>query len=297
MANLPNPSSFAEAQEPKTAFVFAGGGSFGAVQVGMLRALVAHGLKTDMVVGSSVGAMNGAYFAGMPTAEGVRRLEAIWRGLRRRDIFPITPRALLGLIRQRDFLLGSHGLYRLVHTHLPFRNLEEAPIPLHIVATDLLSGQPVVLSQGDAATAIVASTAIPAAFAPVKFGKLYLADGAITSCTPVKVAVMQGATRLIVLPAGYACAREMPPQGAIANALHALTLLIARQVKAELESLDETIDYHVAPPLCPMAGSAYDFSHTEELIERAAERTEDWLAEGGLGRREIPHEMNAHKHH
>ena len=277
--------------------MFAGGGSFGAVQVGMLRSLVAHGVKADMVVGSSVGAMNGAYFAGMPTVDGVRRLEAIWRGLRRRDIFPITPRALLGLIRQRDFLLGSQGLYRLVHTHLPFRSLEEARIPLHIVATDLLSGQPVVLSKGDAATAIVASTAIPAAFAPVKFGNLYLADGAITSCTPVNVAVMQGATRLIVLPAGYACAREMPPQGAIANALHALTLLISRQVKSELESLEETIDFHVAPPLCPLAGSPYDFSQTEELIERAAERTEAWLAGGGLQRREIPHEMNAHKHH
>lgn len=282
MADASHPSPSAEAGKPKTALVFAGGGSFGAVQVGMLRALVAHGLKADMVVGSSVGAMNGAYFAG---------------GLRRRDVFPVTARALLGLIRQRDFLLGSHGLFRLVHTHLPFRNLEEARIPLHVVATDLLSGQPVVLSRGDAATAIVASTAIPAAFAPVKSGNLYLADGAITSCTPVKIAVMTGATRLIVLPAGYACARAMPPQGAIANALHALTLLISRQVKAELESLDQTIDFHVAPPLCPLTGSPYDFSRTDELIERGAKRTEEWLAEGGLERRKIPHEMNAHKHH
>lgn len=297
MADASHPSPSAEAGKPKTALVFAGGGSFGAVQVGMLRALVAHGLKADMVVGSSVGAMNGAYFAGMPSEGGVRRLEAIWRGLRRRDVFPVTARALLGLIRQRDFLLGSHGLFRLVHTHLPFRNLEEARIPLHVVATDLLAGQPVVLSRGDAATAIVASTAIPAAFAPVKSGNLYLADGAITSCTPVKIAVMTGATRLIVLPAGYACARAMPPQGAIANALHALTLLISRQVKAELESLDQTIDFHVAPPLCPLTGSPYDFSRTDELIERGAKRTEEWLAEGGLERREIPHEMNAHKHH
>jgi NTE family protein len=102
--------------------------------------------------------------------------------------------------------------------------------------------------------------------------------------------------RLIVLPAGYACAREMPPQGPIANALHALTLLISRQVRSELESLDEAIDFHVAPPLCPLFGLPYDFSHTKELIERATKRTEQWLAEGGLERREIPHEMNAHKH-
>jgi NTE family protein len=170
--------------------------------------------------------------------------------------------------------VGSHGLYRLVHKHLPYRNLEDAKVKLHIVA----------------------STAIPAAFAPVKFNGLYLADGAITSCTPVKVAVMRGATRLIVLPTGYACAREMPPHGAVANALHALTLLISRQIRNELESLEETIAFHVAPPLCPLLGSPYDFSQTAELIERAAARTEAWLAEGGLERREIPHEMNAHKH-
>jgi NTE family protein len=289
-------SSSNKGTQPKTAFVFAGGGSLGAVQVGMLRSLVARGVKADMVVGSSVGAMNGAYYAGAPTQEGIEQLAKIWRGLRRRDIFPITPRALLGLALRRDFLLGSHGLYRLVHTHLPYRNMEDAKLPLHIVATDLLSGEAVVLSQGEAAQAIVASTAIPAAFAPVKFDGLYLADGAITSCTPVKVAVMRGATRLIVLPTGYACARAMPPQGAVANALHALTLLISRQVRGELESLDEAIDFHVAPPLCPLMGSPYDFSQTAELIERAASRTDAWLAEGGLERREIPHEMNAHKH-
>jgi NTE family protein len=296
MALPATPSSSSPTGKPITAFVFAGGGSLGAVQVGMLRALVRHDVKPDMVVGSSVGAMNGAYFAGAPTEDGVERLAAIWRSLRRRDIFPITPQSLIGLIRRRDFLLGSHGLYRLVHTHLPYRHLEDAKVALHIVATDLLSGEPVVLSHGDAAQAIVASTAIPAAFAPVKFEGRYLADGAITSCTPVKVAVMQGATRLIVLPTGYACAREMPPQGAVANALHALTLLISRQVRGELESLDEAIDFHVAPPLCPLMGSPYDFSQTAELIERAAARTETWIAEGGLDRREIPHEMNAHKH-
>ena len=65
----------------KTAFVFAGGGSFGAIQVGMLHSLAAHGIAADMVVGSSVGALNGAFYAGDPTLDGVQRLAAIWRGL------------------------------------------------------------------------------------------------------------------------------------------------------------------------------------------------------------------------
>jgi hypothetical protein len=102
--------------------------------------------------------------------------------------------------------------------------------------------------------------------------------------------------RLIVLPTGYACAREAPPQGAVANALHALTLLTTRQVLSELEHLEGGIEYHVVPPLCPLLGSPYDFSHTTELIKRATESTDAWLAEGGLERREIPNQMRPHTH-
>ena len=65
----------------KTAFVFAGGGSFGAIQVGMLQSLAANGVTADMVVGCSVGALNGAFYAGDPTLDGVQRLATIWRGL------------------------------------------------------------------------------------------------------------------------------------------------------------------------------------------------------------------------
>jgi NTE family protein len=282
---------------PKTAFVLAGGGSFGSVQVGMLRALVAHGLMANMVVGSSVGAMNAAFYAGMPTAEGVEKLAAIWRSLRRQDVFPITLRTLIGFIRRRDFLVEADGVRRLIDTHVPYRNLEEAKIPLHVVATDLLSGETIVLSKGSVAQAVLASTAIPAAFAPVQIESLYLVDGAITCNTPVRVAIACGARRLIILPTGYACALETPPAGAIACALHALTLLIARQLFHELHGLDSGIEYFVVPPLCPLLGSPYDFSQTNKLIDRAAQSTRTWLAEGGLTRRAIPNQMHTHKHH
>lgn len=133
---------------PRTAFVFAGGGSFGAVQVGMLHALVEHGVNADFVVGSSVGAINGAYFAGNPTLDGVVRLKELWLGIRRSDVFPINWRTAAGFLWRRDFLMSSAGLRTLVDTHLPYRQLEEARIHVHIVATNLLSGAAVVLSQG-----------------------------------------------------------------------------------------------------------------------------------------------------
>jgi len=154
----------------------------------------------------------------------------------------------------------------------------------------------VVLSKGPAAQAILASAAIPPAFAPVQFEGLYLADGAISSNTPVKVAVALGAQRLIILPTGYACALQLPPRGAVANALHALTLLIARQLLSELENLDRQIDYFIVPPLCPLTGSPYDFSQTGLLIARAVESTNAWLAGGGLERPKVHEQLGLHKH-
>src|SRR6202163_1435114 len=285
-----------QAGSGETAFVFAGGGSFGAIQVAMMHSLAAHGISADMVVGSSVGALNGAYYAGDPTLEGVLQLETIWRGLHRHDVFPITWRTLLGFIWRRDFLIPHDGIQKLIDDNLPYRNLEDAKLPLHIVTTDIVSGEAVVLSEGPAAQAIIASTAIPGAFAPVRYKDFYLSDGAISSNTPIKVAVAKGARRLIILPTGYACATHTPPVGAVANALHALTLLIARQLVSELEGLDPSIEYFVVPPLCPLVGSPYDFSRTADHIERAVQSTDAWLAKNGLEHGGIPDEMRPHSH-
>jgi NTE family protein len=280
----------------KTAFVFAGGGSFGAIQVGMLHSLAAHGVTADMVVGCSVGALNGAFYAGDPTPDGVERLGVIWRALQRHDVFPITWRTMLSFLWHRDFLIPHDGIRKLVDDHIPYRNLEEARLPLHIVATDIVSGDSVVLSEGSTVEAIVASTAIPGAFSPVRYRGHYLADGAISSNTPIQVAVNKGATRLIILPTGHACANQDPPVGAVANALHALTLLIARQLVTELEALGPEIEYFVVPPLCPLVGSPYDFSRTADHIDRAILSTDAWLAQHGLQQGKIPHEMRLHSH-
>jgi NTE family protein len=267
----------------KTAFVFAGGGSFGAIQVGMMHSLAAHGISADMVVGSSVGALNGAYYAGDPTLKGVLQLETIWRGLQRQDVFPVTWRTMLGFLWRRDFLIPHDGIQKLIDDHLPYRNLQDARLPVHIVTTDIISGDSVVLSEGSAAQAIIASTAIPGAFAPVPYKDFYLVDGAISANTPIKVAVAKGAT-------------HAPPAGAVANALHALTLLIARQLVSELEDLAPEIEYFVVPPLCPLVGSPYDFSRTSDHIERAIRSTDAWLAQNGLEKSGIPEEMRPHSH-
>src|SRR3954466_10859204 len=280
----------------KTAFVFAGGGSFGAIQVGMLHSLASHGISADMVVGSSVGALNGAFYAGDPTLKGVEGLRAVWGGLRRHDVFPMSWRTVLSFLWRRDFLISHDGIRKLIDDHIPYRNLQDAKVPVHIVTTDIISGDSVVLSEGSTSEAIVASTAIPGAFTPIRYKDYYLADGAISSNTPIRVAVNKGAKRLIALPTGHACAPHEPPKGAVASALHALTLLIARQLVDELENLDPGIEHYVVPPLCPLVGSPYDFSRTEDHIARAIRTTDAWLAQGGLEQSAIPGALRPHSH-
>src|SRR5207244_11505915 len=99
---------------------FAGGGSFGAIQVGMLQSLVAHGVTADMVVGSSVGALNGAFYAGDPTVKGMERLAEVWRDLKRHDVFPITWRTMLGFLWGRAFLITHDGIRKLIAAHIPY---------------------------------------------------------------------------------------------------------------------------------------------------------------------------------
>lgn len=269
--------------EPKTALVFSGGGSLGAVQVGMLQALSRAGVVADMVIGASVGALNGAFYADDPTPEGVQRLTEVWRGLHRRDVFPLSLRAgIQALLWRRDHLVEPTRLRAIVRRSLSIRRIEEAPLPLHIVATDVLSGEAVLLSRGELDTALLASAAIPVVFPPVLVEGRSLVDGGVASNTPIASAVALGAERVLVLPTGMSCALREAPRNMAALALHVMGLQNMRQLDRDVERHANDADIVIVPPLCPLAVSVFDFSHTAELIERAAAQTHDWLAAGGL---------------
>jgi NTE family protein len=280
---------------PKTAFVFAGGGSLGAIQVGMLRVLLSVGVRPDFVIGTSVGAINAGYFAGAPNAEGVARLEEIWSGLRRSDVFPFTFETAFGLLRHPDYIVDPSRLRRVLENNLPYARLENATVPVHVIATDV-QGKAVLLSKGSAIDAILASAAIPGVFPPVPIDGQMLMDGAIATNTPIRVAADLGASKIVVLPTGYACALKEPPKGATARILHAITLLIAWQLIRDLERLPVEIDVCIVPTLCPLDVSPFDFSASRYLIKRAADSTQKWLDRGGLSRRSFPQELQAHHH-
>jgi NTE family protein len=281
-----------------TAFVLSGGGALGAVQVGMMQAALEHGLHPDVLVGSSAGALNAAYVAGAGfDRRSLQDLGAIWRGLRRNDVFPFSPRRqMLALSGLRPSLCPPSGLRTLIDRHLPYVDLSDARIPVHVVATDVLSGTEVLLSSGDARQAVLASASVPGVLPPVEVDGRLLFDGAIADLAPVTQAARLGADRVVVLPTGVACALTAPPRSAVGAAVHAITLLLHQRLVLDVIALSGQVDLVVLPPLCPVTTSAVDFRWAEILIARARAATDAWLDAGEHLRGDPARALGMHRH-
>lgn len=281
-----------------TAFVLSGGGSLGAVQVGMMQALEQRRIVPDLLVGASAGAINAAFVAGRGfTASALDDLAGVWRGLRRQDVFPFAPqRHLLALAGRRPSLCTADGLIRLIDVHLAYDRIEDAAIPVHIVTTDVLSGIEVTLSEGDPVPAVLASAAIPAVLPAVEIGGRLLFDGGVANNTPISQALARGSDRVVVLPAGVSCALASPPRSAVATAVHALTLLIQQRLALDVAAYEDRTELVVVPPLCPLAVPSTDFRRAADLIDRARRATAGWLDDGGHRRSHPARFLSLHLH-
>jgi NTE family protein len=154
-----------------TAFVLSGGGSLGAIQVGGLTALA--------------DAVNGGWAASGFDPAATHALADVWRGLSRGQVFPTNPMVgLLGALGRRRNLVSDSGLRRLLHRNVRSARVEDSPIPLRVVPTDVLSGRDILLSRGDAVEAILASAAIPGVLPPVRIDGRELIDCGIVNNTP-----------------------------------------------------------------------------------------------------------------
>jgi NTE family protein len=281
-----------------TAFVLSGGGSLGAVQVGMLQALSERGIRPDLLVGTSAGAVNALWVAqhGM-SRDSLTRLAAIWSHLRRRDIFPLrTGQVLRAVLGRSPALSSSEHLGELVSSHCGIDDLGAAAVPVHLVATDLLRGNAVLMSSGSPVDAVRASAAVPGIYEPVWVGGRWLVDGALAAPSGVSLAVGLGATEVFVLPTGVPCALPHPPRSAVAASLHALTLLIEQRLVAEVQHLPGKATIRLVPPLCPVSVPASDFSRASELIQRAHQASATWIEEGGLDVPEPARFLSLHTH-
>jgi NTE family protein len=263
---------------PRTAFVFSGGASLGAMQAGMLCALYEHGIVPDLLVGTSAGALNAAFVASRPqTVATAKELARVWQGLHREDIFPVSPRTLIGgLINQRDHLVPDRGLRRLAARHLQIEHVEDANIPLHLLAFDLLTGEEMLISNGPATDAVLAAAAIPGVLPPIHCGDRLLVDGGIVNNTPISHAVELGAERIYVLATEDAGARAVAPapQGALDAAVHAVTQLVGARLRTDLARYATAAELIVLPATNSDHVQPTDFDHAGRLIgaARAAAR-------------------------
>ena len=262
----------------RTAFVLSGGSSLGAIQVGMLQALMEADVQPDFLIGTSVGAVNAAWLAGQPDLEGALKLASIWSGLRRQDIFPINPWAgAMGIFGRNNHVISNAGLRSVLEKNLPYKRLEEAKVPVHVITTDLKNGKAVVLSSGPAVPALLASTAIPGVFPPVTIGRRDLVDGGVANHTPIAAAIELGARRVVVLPIGYPWVRNQP-SNALGMALHALARFVEQRLEAEAYAYRDSAEIVVLPTVDALAVSPADFSRTQDLIKLAYRSSRRHLA-------------------
>jgi NTE family protein len=280
----------------RVAFVLAGGASLGAVEVGMLRALYERGIAPDLVVATSAGALNGAFIASRPqTVETADALGEIWDGLRRGQVFPLNlVTGLVGFLGIRDHLVPAGGMRKLITRHIERDRIEQMPLELHVVVVDVITGEELRLSRGPAVEAVMASAAIPGVLPPVSWEGRELMDGGVANNTPISHAVELGASEVYVLPTGNACALTEPPSGALAMALHALSLLMQRRLQHDIERHRDGTKLVVLPPPCPLSVQPIDFSHARLLIERAYTDACEFLDGGGAERPPIRMRMHGH---
>jgi NTE family protein len=263
---------------PRIAFVLAGGGSRGAVQVGMLSELVRRGIRADCVFGASVGAINGAAYAGRPTPEGVQRMADVWLGVRGPEIFPRgTFDGPWAFLQKRAAVHANTGLRAVIEAGIDYTNLEEAEIPLEVVTTSLTDGRERWISSGPAVEAILASSAIPSIFPAVTIDGDVLVDGGVVDNVPISRAIAAGCNRIYVLLCGPLHYRPRPPRRPAEAALTAFFVAVHARFVRELASLPPGIEVVVFSGGGEPEGQYRDFSATATLIEEGRAEVADVL--------------------
>jgi NTE family protein len=267
-----------DGSSPRTAFVLSGGASLGALQVGMLEALYERGITPDFLVGTSVGALNAAFVASRPqTPQTATQLGRVWRHLQRQDVFPLSMSALVGgVCGRRDHLVPDRALLRLIQRYIQFEDLADAPIPLHLVAFDLIGGRELLLSEGPAVEAIAASASIPGIFPPVAIGEQRLIDGGVVNNTPISHAVDLGAERIYILPTQEPHSRPgRVPTCALDAAIQGLHLLVGCRVEADVARYSGEAELILlpAPNSACVQPTSFEQSHRLIADARAAART------------------------
>ncbi|MFE9624667.1 patatin-like phospholipase family protein [Streptomyces sp. NPDC006527] len=277
-----DPSAGLSALPRPVAVVVGAGGVLGAAHVGVGYALEQRGFVPDMIIGTSVGALNGAIAAAHPD-RAAPWLDHVWTQLRRREVYP------LGYLSSRASVFTDRGLRRLIaRSGLPSR-IEQLAVPFTAVAMDLDTGAPALLDHGDLESALLASAAIPGMLPPVEREGRTLVDGGVVAYVPVLAAQQAGAASVVVVATGPESSplRPVDPRRrASAIAARAGLLLLRHQIERDLHEVSRHIPTVVLPTGIDAWPAPWDFGHSQRLISTAAlaaGRFLDGLRIGGPG--------------
>ncbi|MBM6401720.1 patatin-like phospholipase family protein [Phycicoccus sonneratiae] len=266
-----------------TAFVLGGGGVLGATQVGMVRALAEAGVVPDVVLGTSIGALNGAFVAADPTPAGAARLAEVWDAVVREGVFVENPvKQAARAARSRTHLLSNAPLRHVVDEYLPVSTFEELAVPFQCVAACIEDASAVWFSAGELVWPVVASCSVPGLFPPVVIDGRHLLDGGLVHSIPVGRAVQLGATRVFVLQVGRVEQPLAPPRFPWEVGTVAFEIARRHRFVHEMTSLPDDVETHVLPSGAAsspnVAIRAARGSRMRERAEQAYEASAEYLA-------------------
>ncbi len=265
------------------ALILSGGSNKGALQVGALRALLEKGIRFDMVIGVSIGSLNGAYFSYKPTFEGISELENLWLSVRRKDIFPEGRlKALWRFIRNSESLFTNGALYRFLQRNLPARTFAELQLDFYVPAFDIDRYEVFVFGENKSdplIDALMASSALPPYFPPWKYKGRRLIDGGFVSNLPYRIAIEKGAKEIYALHIEGGRHIDERVTGLFEIISRTMDYLIKLKIKEhewEIEKHREVkLHYIKLEPETPI--SIFDFSRAKELMEQGYRTTKAYL--------------------
>jgi NTE family protein len=252
----------------RTAFVLSGGGNHGSAQVGMLRALLERDIYPDVIIGSSAGALTGSAIAAEPTLSGVEHVASVWSALRTEHIFP---GGRLGrawsLLSGGDHLYSNQGLAGLIDRMSLATRFDQLVVPLRVIATDLATGEEVVIASGPLKPALLASAALPGSFPPVTHDHRTLVDGGVVDNVPLSHALAGPVDRIFILNVSGGVA-DSPVRNPLDVVLRAFAIARNLRFERELAAAPPYVEVVVLPR--PADGrSPFDFSGADTIIDEA----------------------------
>jgi len=244
----------------------------------MLRALSERGIVPDLLVGTSIGAVNAAAFAGAPTIEGVYLAADLWRRIAAEDVFPRGRfDGTWRFLQRREAVYPIDGLRRVVRGFLRFEHVEDSPVPLVLVATRLDDGAEEWITAGPAVEAVLASAALPGLYPPIELAGSHYFDGGVLDNVALSVALAAGAKRVFVMlcgPIGQSVPEFNRPYEAM---LAAFGLALRGRLRRDLALVGPDVDVVVFEEPAVAGIEPDDFSRTHELIEAGYRSARDVL--------------------